>query len=145
MSGEIPDHVPIFDEGARLDDGRWCTHSQDRVVEEQRIVECCNCKAPLDPFKVPLQYARGERIRADTEAALKKLREQTRALEAEERRVKARTRNAKKKDAEIAVAAALKKAAENHERTIMCLLGAQAELVSALKRLGYEGATTFEG
>jgi len=78
---------------------RYCLHRSVLVDDNARTVECSKCGANLDPFAVLLTYARdGDRLRwmyLEIQQANKTIEE----LKAEERRVKARLRNARKKGA----------------------------------------------
>ena len=85
-------------------DRRYCRHVQYEVDEETRTVRCCACEAMLDPFAVLLQYASKERHFHDWERAQREEQKKIAELKEEEKRVKARTRGASRKDAAAAVA-----------------------------------------
>lgn len=135
---EVPDHAPIFDGGARLDYGKFCVHASHRVNETQRTVKCAECGAALDPFQVVLQYARKDRVRDDMRAQVAELRGKLVELYKEEKRIKARVRNAKRKDADAAVSAAIAKAQEGFDSAVWRLHAARSELRTAIIQLGGE-------
>lgn len=83
---------------------RPCRHKQTIVDETGRTVECGTCGAPLDAFQVLLEYARKERHWRHWEAEVNRCHNELEKLKQEERRVKARTKNAARKDAAAAVA-----------------------------------------
>lgn len=133
----IPDTAPVFDEPSRRAYGSFCIHASYTVNGEQRRVTCNACKAQLDPFEIILQWANRQRVRENLDDDIREKRKALEQLYGEEKRTKARLRNAKKKDAEAAVAKALAKQEEDHERTVFGLLGARAAITDALKRLGH--------
>ncbi len=134
---DIPDNAPIFEGPPRGETGQWCLHDRYTVVYQQRLVTCNACGATLDPFVIVERWARGHAVRDGYRKQVADLQKKLVELHAEERRIKARTRNARRKDADLAVQEAERKAKENHERTVYGLLSAQTEIAAALKRLGY--------
>lgn len=98
---------------------RFCRHEAMHLDVDSRTVECAYCDARLDPFEVMRQYAyrertwrRWDRATRDQMAKLEELKEQ-------ERRIKARVRNAARKDADLAVQEERRRAAEKMRRIIM--------------------------
>lgn len=94
------------------DHGGFCWHSSILVHERTRSVTCATCNADLDPFDRLLEYARKERNYHHYGQREKALHDRIAKLEEEERKIKARTRNAIRKDADAAVKEALEKRAE---------------------------------
>lgn len=92
----------------------WCPHQRYgfRLDEDARLVQCVECKQVIDPFEVLLEYARDERMARNYRGEVQQLMKQKAALEDEERKAKARTRNASRKDAEHAVAEEKRRQAE---------------------------------
>jgi len=142
---EIPDSAPIFEEPPRREYGKWCFHERYVVNQQQRSVTCCACQAKLDPFEIVLQQSNKTRMREDTDKLIREGRETLKRLHDDERKTKARLRNARKKDADAAVAKALATKEENRERALYGLLGARASITDALKRLGYDGTLDEDG
>ena len=110
-----------------------CRHTQTVVDERARTVECGTCGQALDPIRVLLEYAEKERHWRNWQSAV---HEQQRALEElkeEERKAKARLKNAQRKDAEFAVSEERRR---NQERNIDSIVLAQEleELAGRLKR-----------
>jgi hypothetical protein len=138
MGGEVPDSAPIFEEPPSRDFGSFCVHASYRVVTQQRQIVCNACKGNLDPFDLILRQAHRQAVREDTESEIEKKRAQLQILCGEEKRVKARTRNAKKKDADSAVTKALAKYAEDRARTVWSLIEARSAIRAALTRLGHK-------
>jgi len=121
VTDEPPDVCPVFDEGSTISYGNCCAHERTEIEHFQRKVICIKCRAVLDPFEVLLQYARKERLAAHTDESVREARKRLAALEAEERLTKARLKNAKRKDADVAVAEAKKALAEKHSRAMYAL------------------------
>lgn len=107
MNIEIPPLAevvrPVFGSQTSVKYSGFCRHAQTEVDEGVRAVTCKSCGAVLDPFDVLLAYARRERSwhywDAETRVAQKRVGE----LKAEERKIKARTKAASRKDAALAV------------------------------------------
>lgn len=135
---EIPDHLPTFEGPPKLEGGMWCWHEQYTVNEQQRRVTCVKCAAILDPFEIVRDQARKVRVRENVDQQISEKRKLLHSLEVKERNAKSRIRNAKKKDADAAVAAALAKVKENHERAINGLRAARMQIADSMKRLGAE-------
>lgn len=80
-----------------------CRHPRTVIDADSRGVSCVDCTKTLDAVDVLLEYARRERTwhhwEQDTRLATKRLAE----LQEEERKVKARTKAASRKDAGEAV------------------------------------------
>lgn len=77
-------------------EGRRCSHAQTVVDLNAREVECEVCGAPLDPIQVLDRLARdGTNLRWAREE-LKRVKERVEELKAEEKRVKARLRRARR-------------------------------------------------
>lgn len=98
-------------------DKRHCRHVRMLIDEENRSISCEVCEKPLDPFQICLDYARRERNWRHYETEEHKTRKKISELEAEEKKLKARIRNAKRKDADLAVEAERKRHSEQHYRT----------------------------
>ena len=100
--------------------GKWpsiprrqrCRHHAYEIDALARLVRCQSCGAELDAFKVLNEYATGERTFRDYRRMTRLQSSRLEDLRAEEKRVKARTRNASRKDAGDAVAAERKRLAE---------------------------------
>lgn len=121
MSGDQPEGIVIrADFGKRADIKertdllRPCKHEQTLVDEVERTVECGTCGAPLNAFMVLLEYARKERHWRHWQAEVSRCHNELAKLKEEERKVKARTRSASRKDAGEAVAA--ERARDERER-----------------------------
>ena len=82
---------------------RFCRHHQYLVDEAHRTVTCGQCGALIDAFEVLLEYANKERHWRQSEAEERKVTKRISELEEQERRIKARTRSARRKDADHAV------------------------------------------
>ena len=82
-----------------------CEHHSFMVDGRARIVECQHCGVDLDPIEVLHEFAVGERSYRMWAAEEKKVHARLKALHEDERKTKARLKNASRKDAEIAVAA----------------------------------------
>lgn len=82
----------------------FCRHVRTLIDADTRAVSCIDCTKTLDAVDVLLEYAHRERTwhhwEQDTRLAEKRLAE----LKEEERKVKARTKNAARKEADAAVA-----------------------------------------
>lgn len=81
-----------------------CKHTQTVVDDVARTVECGTCGKTLDPVEVLLEYARKERHWRHWQAEVDRCHNELEALKAEERKVKARTKSASRKEAAAAVA-----------------------------------------
>ena len=84
---------------------RYCRHLRTVLDEKRRTVACRDCAKALDAFDVLLQYAHGERHWVSRENEAREAAERVAKLKDEERRIKARTKAASRKDAATAVAA----------------------------------------
>lgn len=100
---------------AKLVDQR-CRHRSYFVHESERQVTCQGCDAKLDAFEVLMAYANHERNWQLWNKRCLEKRAELRELEAEERRIKQRMRNASRKDAKLAVAEERKKTVELRRR-----------------------------
>lgn len=125
-SEEIPDFPPIFGE-SEVRPKAWCRHERVMLHEQTRTVQCRNCKEAVDPFDILLQQANGERYVESQKARLREMHDKLAELHAEEKRVKARTRNASRKDAKKAVDDARRLWEDRHHRA--------AYRVAEIKRL----------
>ncbi|HEU4582673.1 MAG TPA: hypothetical protein VFS67_30660 [Polyangiaceae bacterium] len=83
----------------------FCFHRQYLLDEDKRTVSCGTCGAPLDAFQVLHDYARRERHWRYLDREAREAEARLKELKAEERRVKARTASASRKDSAAAVAA----------------------------------------
>jgi len=93
-----------------------CLHRQTVLDTEARTVTCRACRKSLDPFDLLLSLAREERWFDMWEREGKKLRARLAELRKEEQRVKARVKNASRKDADAAVAAEREKLDDERRR-----------------------------
>ena len=73
-----------------------CRHSKLYVDAESRAVSCRGCSAHLDAFSVLLDFANKERHARHWDRERLDTQKRLHELKAEEKRVKARLRNAKK-------------------------------------------------
>lgn len=80
-----------------------CRHIGSELDAETRTVTCRQCGKTLDPFDVLLEYARGERRWQQWEQEQRAAAARVTQLKEEERKVKARTKNASRKDSAEAV------------------------------------------
>lgn len=135
MNDEPPDVCPVFDEGSAISYGSFCAHERIEIEHFQRKVICIKCRAVLDPFDVLLQYARKERVAAYTDESVRETRKRLAVLEAEERLTKARLKNAKRKDADVAVAEAKKALTEKHRRAVAALEEAITQIERAKRNM----------
>jgi len=81
-----------------------CRHYRYVINTESRTVKCGTCEAALDAFDVLKEYAAKERTFKHWEQQSLDAQRRLAALKDEERKVKARTRAASRKDAAQAVA-----------------------------------------
>jgi len=82
-----------------------CRHQRTELDSETRAVACRDCGKALDAFDVLLEYARGERNWQHWQREQSAAAARVQQLKEEERKVKSRTQNAMRKDANAAVAA----------------------------------------
>ena len=82
-----------------------CYHRGTFTLDEEERRVQCHCGATLDAFTMLLRYANGELNWRCWELEMRETAKRVEALKAEERKVKARTKAASKKDADAAVAA----------------------------------------
>jgi hypothetical protein len=83
-----------------------CHHRGSFIVDEgARTVECEACGAALDAFQVLLDYANKERSWKHWQGEVRETQKRVDELKDEERKVKARTKSASRKEAGAAVAA----------------------------------------
>lgn len=85
----------------------FCMHHNIIVSERRRTVTCRTCGDVIDPFDRLLEYAKEERRWQESRKHERETRARIAALEEEERKIKARTKAASRKDANAAVHAAL--------------------------------------
>lgn len=83
----------------------FCQHPRTELDESTRTVLCLDCGKTLDPFDVLVGYARLERRLQWSRGEERAADQRVAALKEEERKIKARTRAASRKDADAAVAA----------------------------------------
>jgi hypothetical protein len=86
-------------------DSRYCSHRQYELDEYAKTVSCGSCGAPLEAFQILLDYAHRERHWRYLDREARDAAEKLAELKAEECKVKARTKNATRKEADAAVAA----------------------------------------
>ena len=84
---------------------RFCHHHRTVLDEQRRAVACRDCATALDAFDVLLEYAHGERRWVSRLGEVREAEQRLAALKEEERKVKARTKAASRKDSNAAVAA----------------------------------------
>lgn len=82
-----------------------CGHKRTQLDADKRAVTCRDCGKTLDPFDVLMEYARAERVWQQWDRDTDELRREVARLKEEERKVKARTQSASRKDAAVAVEA----------------------------------------
>ena len=103
-----PDNVlhVNFGQQSEIDSARRlrCHHHSYKLNSRERTVTCSACDAQLDAFEVLLDYARAERNWRNWDTERLKQMAQLDELKAEERKIKARTRAASRKEADAAVA-----------------------------------------
>lgn len=85
--------------------GSRCYPHWPIVDRALRSVTCKRCKANLDPIDILLEVARRHEEWTRLSAESSTMRREIEALKAEEKRVKARTKSASRKDAQTAVEA----------------------------------------
>lgn len=89
----------------RSTEERYCRHEGYVIDPSERTVECARCAAKLEPFTVLLEYAERERRWRHWSTEEGAVRKRVHELKEEEKRVKLRTRQHDRKDAEVAVRA----------------------------------------
>lgn len=117
-------------------DGPYCSHRQYEIDEGTKTVVCGKCGAPLDAFQLLLDYATRERSWRYYDSEIRCAKQQLAELKAEERKVKARTKNATRKEAVAAVAE--ERVRSERERMVIAELA--RDIVAAAKRI--DGLTT---
>lgn len=108
-----------------------CHHHSYQLEGKRRVVRCGGCGAELDPFEVLLAYARNERTWRHWQGECIRKRAELGALQAEERRTKARLKHASRKDAAAAVA----EERARGERERMQMADAARDIVTRAKRI----------
>jgi hypothetical protein len=93
-----------------------CRHGAYQLNKEQHVVNCGVCGALLDPFTILMEYATRERNWRFYDAELRRARKAMLEIAIEEKRIKARTRGAARKDADAAVALERKRDEETRRR-----------------------------
>lgn len=91
---------PKVDRRRRKHDGtdkQYCRHQAVEIDDNAREVDCQLCGASLDPIKVLYDIAINEIRLQYTEKEYIELKEKTADLKAEEKRIKARIRTARKR------------------------------------------------
>ena len=81
-----------------------CRHRSYILDKDERSVTCEECDKNLDPFDLLVDLSRSEGYRATVDADRQKTAQRLAYLKGEERKVKARLKNALRKDADAAVA-----------------------------------------
>lgn len=121
---------------AKIEQGAPCRHLSGYVVSEaERSVTCTACGATIDPIDVLLSYAREERRWRNWRAETGKQVAKVEALKAEEKRVKARTKNASRKDAQVAVDAERARAKREKDVAVWAARAAAREVAKALRAI----------
>lgn len=116
-----------------------CRHRGYELDAERRAVQCGRCGAELDAFEVLLQYARRERSWRHWDGETVRKRAELAELVAEEKRTKARLRNASRKDARAAVEAERARS-EQERQQIITHARELAEQARRIERLARRGA-----
>lgn len=75
----------------------YCSHTYAYIYEQDRLLECRDCGASIDPYKFLAQFAHKERRLGYTKEEIASAEKRLAELLADERRTKARLRNARKK------------------------------------------------
>lgn len=98
-------HVAFGQQSAVTDRIYQCRHHSYKLDREQRTASCGACGAGLDLFQILLDYAHGERLWRHWDSERRRKADELAELKAEERKTKARLKNASRKEADAAVAA----------------------------------------
>jgi hypothetical protein len=101
-----------------IKDGGYCMHAQIVVDEKARGLFCNLCNATLDPFEQFKRYANQEAQYRVWDRELARQRKQLSEMKDEETKIRARTRNASRKDAELAVAEERKRSKDRRDRSV---------------------------
>lgn len=120
---------------------KYCIHRNYQLKVASRTVVCADCKALLDPFQLLLEMARKQRNWRDWDKEARTQRAALTELHAEETKVKARLRNAKRKDADAAVEEERRRTME-HRRIVKRTadeIGALAKRIAKLQGVVLEG------
>lgn len=112
---------------------RVCRHLQYELELDTRVARC-QCGAQLDTFQILLEYARAERHWRHYATEEREIRERLAALAAEERRIKARIRNARRRDPESALEEHRKRSAAR-DRTIAWNAREIEEMAARIRKL----------
>lgn len=96
--------------------GGVCYPHAPLVSMTARTVTCKRCKEQLDPIDVLRQVARDHALWVRLHEETRTMRKEIEALKEEEKRVKARTKSASRKDAETAVQAERERSLESRRR-----------------------------
>ncbi len=127
-----------FDRQSEIKHEKFCRHRKYLVHADTRTVSCATCGAPLEAFKVLLDYAQRERSWRHYDSEIRRATERLAELRAEERKVKARTKNATRKEADAAVEA--ERVRTERERMVAAELardaGALCRRIDGLMRRG---------
>lgn len=103
--GNAPVLRPVFGAQTTVKGSpKHCRHRVPVLDAEDRTVACEGCGTALDAFQVLLEYADGERRWQGWDQSVREKQRELEALKDEERKVKARTKNALRKEADMAVA-----------------------------------------
>lgn len=111
----------------------YCRHQRLRVDARARTLKCSDCECDVDPFQALENFVLRERQLAQLSKEITEARQRLQALEAEEKRVKARTRQHSRKDAEAAVEAEREKHRQRFEH-LTCKLDSIRGLVDEVDR-----------
>lgn len=111
-----------------------CYHRGAFTLDEEERTVQCHCGATLDAFTLLLAYANRERDWRYYDLEVREAQKRLAELQREERKVKARTKSASRKDANAAVAAERERT--EHER-IQIIVAAReiAQLGARVERL----------
>ena len=80
---------------------RLCRHARVYIYQDDRRLECKDCGAAVDWYAFIMQQADGHRRLRSYEQSIARARKELDALKADEKRTKARLRNARKRLAAI--------------------------------------------
>ncbi len=123
---------------------RWCSHKQYTLNGKAREARCSLCAELLDPFAILMDYATEERNFKPWVKEEEALRARIKALKADEKRTKARLRNAKKRDIDLALASQRKHLTEKLRRMHMRLADASRAIQAAQNALPSPQESMFE-
>lgn len=113
----------------------FCRHGRRSLDEADRTVTCSDCGAVLDPFNELLRVGRDENLLERQQRERRSLAAKVAFLKGEERKVKARVKNAKRKDADAAVEAERQRLLERFDRARYAVNQTKVLLEKAMRLL----------